>query len=70
MNRWIEHDEILYNLDSYTSIFFNHDEIILFSGDEKKTYLCFDNGDEEGNLLEAKEFYEKIKSKLNLTEWE
>jgi hypothetical protein len=68
MNRWIEHNENLYNLDRFSSIFLNHDEVVLFLGD-LENHLCFDC-EEEDNVKSAEELYEKIKSKLNLTEWE
>lgn len=59
MNRWIEIENTLINLDAYSSIQLKGAEIIF---DLERIYFS--------KIENAQESYEKIKSKLNLTEWE
>ncbi len=59
MNRWIEHEDMLINLDYYSGIDMRGTRIYL-----DQEFLNFTSYDD------AKEFYGKIKEKLKLTEWE
>lgn len=64
MNRWIEHEKQMVNLDLYHRIIVVRNEIRLLNIEGESDRLDFVSEEK------SKEFYEKIKSKLNLTEWE
>ena len=64
MNRWIEYQGSLYNLDTFYFIEIRGAEVCFWSNFEGSARIYF------STLKESQEFYEKIKSKLNLTEWE
>ena len=59
MNRWIEIENTLVNLDAYSTIQLKGAEIIF---DLERIYFS--------KTENAQESYKKIKAKLNLTEWE
>lgn len=64
MNRWIEFEGNLYNLDAYDCIYLDRAEITFAKHGEVSDRRYFDS------FEKAQKLYEKIKSKLNLKEWE
>lgn len=67
MNRWIEHEDQLYNLDKYQRISF------IDYGSSSEIFLHTENDHETINFRKekiGKEFYEKIRSHLQLAIWE
>lgn len=64
MNRWIEYQGCLYNLDSFNYIELRGAEVCFWSSSEGSDRKYF------STHKESQELYDKIKSKLNLMEWE
>ena len=64
MNRWIEHENYVYNLDNFSYIGIQSAEVCFWAGHECAERIYF------SKVEDAEEFYSKIRSKLELSIWE